>query len=121
MSSSDYIALKKFKELKGNCSTDELGDPLSPSWYNVPINDNCDCTVVLGTGPTGNTGATGNTGPTGPPVRLVLPDQRKVVYLLFLAKPMDLMLQTMMGLFFHLGPDKIIREIMVLPWESIVV
>ena len=42
MSSSDYIALKKFKELKGNCSTDELGDPLSPSWYNVPINDNCD-------------------------------------------------------------------------------
>ena len=66
MSSSDYIALKKFKELKGNCSTDELGDPLSPSWYNVPINDNCDCTVVLGTGPTGPTGWTGWTGPTGP-------------------------------------------------------
>ena len=59
--------------------------------------------------------------PLDQPVRPVLPDQRKEVYLLFLAKPMDLMLQTMMGLFFHLGPDKIIREIMVLPWESIVV
>ena len=62
MSSSDYIAIKKLKELKSSWETDELGDPLSPSWYNVPVTNDCDCTVVLGTGPTGPTGFTGPTG-----------------------------------------------------------
>ena len=75
MSSSDYIAIKKLKELKSSCETDELGDPLSPSWYNVPVTNDCDCSVVLGTGPTGAvgsigpigyTGYTGVTGPVGP-------------------------------------------------------
>jgi len=65
MSSSDYIALKKLKEIKGSCDADDLGNPLSPSWYNVPVNDNCDCTVTLGTGPTGPIGMTGYTGYTG--------------------------------------------------------
>ena len=78
MSSSDYIAIKKLKELKSSCETDELGDPLSPSWYNVPVTGDCDCTVVLGTGPTGPTGEIGPIGHTGPtgvtgPTRIVKP------------------------------------------------
>ena len=69
MSSSDYIALRKLKELQSSCNVDEIGDPLSPSWFNVPMCNSKDCSVVLGTGPTGPAGPTGilgSTGHTGP-------------------------------------------------------
>ena len=66
MSSSDYTALKKYKEIQGACKVDDIGNPVSPSWFNIPIGTTADCTFTLGTGPTGMTGSTGYTGRTGP-------------------------------------------------------
>src|SRR6056300_1585061 len=65
MSSSDYTALRKLKQLQNSCDVDELGDPVSSSWYDIPMSERTDCSVVLGTGPTGPIGPTGYTGYTG--------------------------------------------------------
>ena len=65
MSSSDYTALRKLKEIQNSCDVDEFGDPVSSSWYDIPIEERADCSAVLGTGPTGSIGPTGYTGYTG--------------------------------------------------------
>ena len=59
MSSSDYTALKKYKEIQGTCKIDDIGNPISSSWFNIPIGSTTDCTFTLGTGPTGPIGRTG--------------------------------------------------------------
>ena len=66
MSSSDYTALKKFKEIQSSCEVNEIGDPLSSSWFDIPVGQTTDCKRTLGTGPTGSTGLRGATGFTGP-------------------------------------------------------
>ena len=66
MASSDYTALRKLKEIQNSCDVDELGDPVSTSWYDIEMEARADCSVVLGTGPTGPIGPTGYTGYTGP-------------------------------------------------------
>jgi len=65
MASSDYTALRKLKQIQGACKVDEIGDPLSPSWYDIPMGNKQDCTLVLGTGPTGPAGQLGATGRQG--------------------------------------------------------
>ena len=65
MSASDYTALRKLKEIQNSCDVDELGDPVSSSWYDIPMEERADCSVVLGTGPTGPIGPIGLTGYTG--------------------------------------------------------
>ena len=39
MSSSDYTALRKLKEIQNSCDVDEFGDPLSSSWYDIPMDE----------------------------------------------------------------------------------
>ena len=65
MSSSDYTSLKKYKEIQGACKLDDIGNPVSPSWFNITVDKDCNCGYTLGTGPTGPTGSIGFTGPTG--------------------------------------------------------
>jgi hypothetical protein len=66
MSSSDYTALRKFKEIQGSCNVNEIGDPLSSSWFDIPVGNTTNCSITLGTGPTGSRGPIGYTGSTGP-------------------------------------------------------
>jgi hypothetical protein len=65
MSSSDYTALRKLKQIQGACKVDELGNPVSTSWYDIPMGERQNCELVLGTGPTGPRGQIGYTGPAG--------------------------------------------------------
>ena len=58
MASSDYTALRKLKEIQNCCEVDELGDPVSTSWYDIPMSARGDCTVGFVTGPTGPAGNT---------------------------------------------------------------
>ena len=68
MSASDYTNLRKLKQIQNSCDVDEFGDPLSSSWYDIPIGERANCSIVLGTGPTGPPGPivyVGNTGNGG--------------------------------------------------------
>ena len=66
MSSSDYTSLRKYREIKNNCNVDDIGNPTSPCWYNIPMTNSDKCEYVLGTGPTGPHGPQGVEGSAGP-------------------------------------------------------